>query len=172
MDYHKLMDYYRKEMSNAGLVKLPDGFYSELIDLLKEKRALLSDADPLKQREYWNVKKVITRLVEKRIEKIVYAALNGVEVSTTPEELNLYATVKGSIEGFRKMVESEMKRQNDEKKDDAQKKDVKKVRIVKYVEKYVGADSNIYGPYDVGDVVELPNEEADWLIATGYAADS
>ncbi len=62
----------------------------------------------------------------------------------------------------------------DDKEDDKKsnvKKDMenkKQIKVIKYIEEYRGIDGNIYGPYRVGDIVELPNEEAEWLIKNGF----
>ncbi len=173
MDYETLVDIYRKEMASSELVKVDANFYTELKKLLEEKKKSLSEDDLLSQKEYWNLKKMVSRIVSKRIQKIIIAASEDIEVEATPEEQELYARVKGAIEGFKSGIETvkENKPREEEKEEEVQT-NLKKIKIIKFVEKYIGENEKVYGPYNVGDIVEIEKEEAEWLISTGYAEEA
>ncbi len=173
MDYETLVDIYRKEMASSELVKVDPNFYTELKKLLEEKKKSLSEDDLLSQKEYWNLKKMVSRIVSKRIQKIIIAASEDIEVEATPEEQELYARVKGAIEGFKSGIETvkENKPREEEKEEEVQT-NLKKIKIIKFVEKYIGENEKVYGPYNVGDIVEIEKEEAEWLISTGYAEEA
>ena len=48
----------------------------------------------------------------------------------------------------------------------------KKIRITKQTEQFVGKELELYGPYNEGDVAELPDEIAEILIGNGTAVSS
>ncbi len=170
MDYETLVDIYRKEMASSELVKVDANFYSELRKLLEEKKKSISEDDLLSQKEYWNLKKMVSRIISKRLQKIVIAASEGIEVEATPEEQELYARVKGAIEGFKSGIETiKEEKPKEEVEEEKINPNLKKIKIIKFVEKYIGENEKVYGPYNVGDVVEIEKAEAEWLISTGYA---
>ena len=160
IDYSLLRDIQRKELESAALVSLEDDFYDSVSAFLstKKKEALNSNS-LLAIKECENIKRIIISIASKREEKLMLTALrseNQVEGLTKEEKAvlkNLVDTISKWRENLNNMWFSENK----------------KVRLLKDVQQYTGADNSSYGPFKVGEVYSLPRQEAEWLLKSRMA---
>jgi len=167
LSYSLLREIQKKELDSTRITPLDEGFYQEASDFLKKKKGeAFSSGSSLSIKEYENIKKIIDTIKERREEKIVLMAIRGDGNTSglTPEEKGLLKELSGAVEKFRgKVLEllAEEETTLPEKKS--------KVKLLKDIEPYKGLDSNVYGPFRSGDEIELPSEEAEWLLKARMA---
>ena len=167
LNYSKLRELQRGEMANAELCRLEGDFYADLRAFLgTRKEAALSGSDLLAIKEYENVKKIARLLVEKRMEKIVLAALRGKDEvpGLTSEEREFLATLGGAIKENQEKMHGLLEEAPAEAEGN-----IKKIKFLKDITPYKGLDNRIYGPFKNGDVAEVPFEEAKFLLKEGTA---
>ncbi|NPA22116.1 MAG: DNA replication complex GINS family protein [Candidatus Micrarchaeota archaeon] len=173
MNEDELLDIYSYEMEHPDLAEVPQTFYQDLEEFLKELEAKVRE-DFSYWKKYQNFLAIIQRIKEKRLEKILLAALNNVKLKMLPEEEILYNRVRELIEHFGELSQTTVEQPKEEKAEEQEEKKEEgpkmlKVRITTKVDAYYGLDGNKYGPYEVGEVVELPEQEAKWLVESEFA---
>jgi len=160
LTYTALREIQKKEMEGAALVPIGETFYTELAQLLKQKREEIKQSNALLAlREYENIRKIAQIIQARREEKIVLLALRG--------ELDgngLSSEEKGLLERIARAVEETRTALHAVWGIEEQGALLKKVRIIRDVEKYTGLDSSVYGPFKVGQETVLPSEEAECLL--------
>ena len=187
--YEVLYDLLREEKQNPTLVKLEKDFYEKVARYLSEKRAILEaqekkasvftaseTAKTKKQLE--SVQRVIQELYERRENKAIDLALfqsrtnELVDTSLLLElEKEFYYAILESLNAFRKdilhaLLEARVPKITQEKASKpgaAPPKELKTVRFVQAVPKFVGTDLNVYGPYEEDDIASLPGAVAEVL---------
>lgn len=168
INYANLREVQKKEMENSALAILPEDFYQRVKELLQKKSAeAINSKSILTIKEYENIKKIVITIQIKREEKLALIALRGdKEVNgITKEEKDFVERFSGIIDDMRNEIHDRWEWQENKgniKKD-------KRVKILKDVEQYKGIDSNIYGPFRLGDEIDLPEEEANWLLKAKMA---
>lgn len=156
--YSFLRDIERQELTQASLVPLPKEFYKKAKEYAAGLEARINSGEVMVLREYSNVKRIISRIMEKREEKIVLLAVRGVESENfTKEEKEFFYSIKEKIEQYRKNF-------NAEDGESIKKEMMKKVRMIKEVEAYTAPNGSIYGPFKKEEEVVLPSEEANALL--------
>ena len=150
-------------MDNAELASVDEDFYSKLRELLKEKNGeALGGKDLLAIKEYENMKKIAKVLVEKRMEKLVLAALRGKDElgGLAREEREFLVKLSKVMRENAGKMHGLLK----EKAMEAADGNIKKVKFLKNISPYRGLDDRVYGPFESGAEAELPFEEAQWLL--------
>lgn len=183
IDYKRLRDLVREEKGKPGLVALPQDFHTSLAAFLSSKRGTGATDPIMHRREFENAAAVIRELSSIRQQKILFRAVRspGRHEKTeemTREEHELYdrfcaiiEDANGSLEGMLSKY-SEGTKIADEKPlaplraegETAQQNGVKRVRFIKEIPAYKGANNETFGPYKSGEAVFLPQGEADWLL--------
>ncbi len=167
MNEDELLEIYHYEIKNPDLAEVPQTFYQDLEDFLKEYEKKVSE-DISYWKQYQNYRSIIERLKQKRLEKVLLAALNNIQLKFLPEEEILYKRVQELLEDFSKLSE-EVPKEVIEEEPEQPKEEIKKVKILVHVDAYYGLDGNKYGPYEAGEIVELPSQEAQWLVDSEFA---
>lgn len=161
--YQQLFAMYREEKSSNALSEIPVDFDDSLKNFMNELKTK-SKSDPQALKELENSRKLAIALIQLRRQKIVLRAISAQE-----------AKVMGANE--REQQFYEQMRSLCEKQDDWLKttispklpttqtvQSIKKIKILKDIPAYAGADSKEYGPYSQGDEVSLPQNEAQWMV--------
>ena len=162
LSYSALREIQKKEMESAAIIKLENDFYSQIAELLaKKKEEAMVSQSIMAIREYENIRKTVISIQAKREEKIALMALRGENDGDglTPEEKSFLQRFYGEINEMRNTVKGLW--------NSAETRNpslIRKVKITRDVERYVGLDKNIYGPFKQGEQHMLPKEEADWLL--------
>ncbi|MCX6770225.1 MAG: hypothetical protein NT051_06160 [Candidatus Micrarchaeota archaeon] len=188
LNYKRLRDLAREEKTQPGLVKIDSDFYSSVEKFLTENFSKMEEsASVLQMREFENATAIIREISILRQQKILFRALRGRGKKDQPEDMTreeygIYDRFCGIIdeEGGRldKMLsrfERSGKRGEKQAQAGAQAPKqaeapsqepniIKKVRFLKDVQAYVGANMETFGPYRVGDEGALPPEEAELLL--------
>jgi DNA replication initiation complex subunit (GINS family) len=166
MDYAKIRDIEREELHSTELSKLPDDFYSIAKQLEQEFEEKMRVDPQTYYREYEGLKKSLENIRRKRIEKIIFSASVGEEpANMLPLEKELFDKIIHSISEFEQAIRS-VEAKKPKPKDDNKAR----LRIIKHVPQYIGADGKTsYGPFTPGDEITIDKGEAEWLVSNGYA---
>ncbi len=163
LNYSKLREMQRAEMSSSELCSVEEEFYSELRGFLGEKKdEAMGSQNLLVIKEYENLRKIARAIVNKRNEKLVLLALRGKKETAgmTREEGNFLTHLSRAIDEN----ESELAFIFEESNGGGRKDNIKRVRLLKNISPYKGLDEKVYGPFKTGDEVDLPPDEAKWLL--------
>ncbi len=185
--YESIYEKLRKEKYEPELQKLPESFFKEVIDYLKEKQAIgetqksqqsMFPSEAAKtEKQIENVKKILKELYERRESKIIQLALYSSRTKTPidtssllPEELSMYKDLLNKFNFYRSGVLKNLLELNlpvVDKHKDIKTQDQEKTKLVCFlnsVPKFMGEDLNIYGPFIEQDVASLPPRVASLLI--------
>jgi DNA replication initiation complex subunit (GINS family) len=160
LSYFTLRDIQKRETESAAAVKLEDDFFKQVADLLAAKKnEAMGSQSIMTIREYENIRKTVISIQAKREEKIMLMALRGETEGNnlTPEERDFLRRFVDDVIAMRNTV-------TDLWSSEVKPEGIKKIKIIKDVEKYSGLDKNVYGPFKPGDIPTLPKEEAQWLL--------
>lgn len=163
LNYSRLRELQRSEMQNAELVKLEDGFYSELKAFLEAREAeARTTQNLLVMKECENVRRIAKALINKRMEKIVLVSIRGRDdvPGLTHEEREFLAKLRDVVKEREAAIINFM----EEKKCEDNTDNIKRIKFVKDISPYKGLNEKVYGPYKTGEEAELPAEEAQWLL--------
>jgi len=166
LNYSSLREFQRREMESSGLVEVPEGFYTEVADLLKQrKKEAMKSQSLLIIKEYENIKRIVQSLQAKREEKIVLMALRGEGSSAglAFEEREMLKGLSQIIKKSRSVVKSVWDSES------SGQELSRRVRILKDISAYKGLDDNTYGPFKQSEEVSLPETEAEWLLKSKMA---
>jgi DNA replication initiation complex subunit (GINS family) len=178
LNYKKLRDLLYEEKSSGALVALPEDFYSRLEDFMSRKRLELDKSHSLIEiREFENIVKTVREVHAQREQKILFRALRSEgrhdTTGLTREEHELFDSISHELGESRGRFEGMMDLSKPAKKapqpEEEASETFKKVRILKDVPAYRGADEATYGPFKLGQEQALPMEEADWLVKSRLA---
>ncbi len=163
LNYSKLREMQRSEMASSELCQVEEDFYTSLKGFLEgKKNEAFSSQNLLVIKEYENLRKISRAIVNKRNEKLVLLALRGKRETTgmTSEEAGFLSHLSKAIEENDAQLAFIFEESNGGKK----KHNIKRVRLLKNISPYKGLDEKVYGPFKEGDEVELPVDEAQWLL--------
>jgi DNA replication initiation complex subunit (GINS family) len=181
INYEYVRGLQRKERNVANVVELDDTFYSELAGYVKESTdAHNPSKSPDAFREFENTMHISRDFFDRREQKILFRALNNTRTGETddshltPEEKVLYGELCSILSAHRlffskvllgEYVSSVVSVHTDERETLIKEgsPNITLVRVRKDVPRFVGSDSNEYGPFEVGDVVKLPKKEAEFM---------
>lgn len=188
--YETLFDIFRNE-KKEGLQAVPEGFYADLVAYLKEKAQSDADKEAL-AKQLKSIHKLVRDIYEMRETKIVNLALVSVRGSDIgaagllPHEQRLLDSIVSLLRKARKEVLAHLLRgelpggsqpagKGDKAPDDSEKAPAPKgptmlVRFLAHVPKFVGTELEVYGPFEPGDMANLPTEIAGVLIAKNRAS--
>jgi len=148
------------------------------------------------EKQLINARRIIKEIYDRREKKIISMALNKSRISSNlidtsvllEEEKKVFEQIVGLLNNYRNNillnavegkepvfsevkpekaeVEEERKEEQESKEQDNPKKTVK---IIKPVQRFVGKELEVYGPFEEGGTAELPVEIAELLIDKGSA---
>ena len=185
LTYKRLRDLAREEKVVPGLVRLPPEFYASIEAFLSSKFSdMESTRSVLQMREFENAVGTIKEISAIRQQKILFKAIrsNGAHGETTEmtsEEHELYdrfcavlldeqqkmSMMLSRFESRKAKASSSQEKKEEAAPAQAEKADnFKKVRFIKEVPAYKGANNETFGPFKPGEESALPMTEADWLL--------
>jgi len=177
--YGRLRRMLERELENPEIQAAPPDLYKELSEYMRDLRSEVRMASPeslrgsLLRREVEVVERMVRRLLELRVRKIVSMVAEGVKPPAerlTPEERRVMDSLSEAMEEFRGMVEAVL--MGRAPRAPAEKPSgMKMVRILKPLPQIVGSDMKVYGPFKPEDIVLLPERDAENLIRGGAAVE-
>ena len=185
--YESIYEVLRKEKYEQEVQKLSNTFFSEIINYLKEKQAIVdsqksqdsifSKEIEKTEKQIQNIKKIIKETYDRRETKIIqlaiFSARNNTPTDTSnllPEEKELYDSLIQTLTRYRTGIINNLlnhkmpliSKPKGIKKENQE--GVKLVRFLHAVPKFMGEDLNIYGPFSQEDIASLPPKVASLLI--------
>ena len=182
--YETLYEILRRERTRQELQELEQDFFNKIVKYLKEKTAILESQkqkDSIFQEEtkktekqLENIKKILKELYERRELKIIHLAVSSSRTKTNnklnllPEEQILYNNIKTTLNQSRskileRLVQGELPKE-EPKPIKSNENELKLIRFIKHVPKFVGTDNNNYGPFEPEMVANLPLKITELLI--------
>lgn len=190
--YEVLFDVLRREKENNELQALDDTFYDDVADYIAKKRRNMEagtsssydDLDEEKDKiQLRNILRTVEEIYNIRERKVINLARTKARatknlIDTTkilPEERGLFDDAVDLFEAQRQDVLRDVTGKYDQSRDheetegvDADEETVT-VEIQRQLPKFLGTDKNVYGPYEEGQEVSLPESVADLLVKKGRA---
>ncbi len=183
--FETLREVQRKEKKSENLAELTDEFYSGVKEYFM--RAAKTDVNEVR-----NARSVFEDIIDRREKKILNQALRTVRLrekaeikAMTTKERALFDTLVLTIGNFREQIDidgnkfelKEVKKEKpadieeiiEREKEEEEKQEYVKIKILEDVPEIVGADLQDYGPFKSGEVVKLPKENADIFVNKGKA---
>jgi len=171
--YNDIYEAARKERYSDQLQPLAKNFIEEVANYLKEKKEIASKEDEefsdviLKtKKQLENAVTLFKELMLRRRKKILDLVLIAAETGISKQDFeNMLAFEKNLFEDLMKCVDASDKKLNEAlngKKQAAQKNELLVFKT--YVEEFVGLDGEKMGPFEKGQIVNLPKEIAKILI--------
>ena len=188
LTFSELRKAQKKEKRQEDLSDLEDNFILRVSNYLEMKK----DVD---NREYKSAKRVFDKIIGLRQEKIVKQAKFAVksenggssDLKLLPREKELFLELKNLFQDFNHNIEKMIKGEESiESPDiDIEEEEVKEeaepepeeeieegyqvVKIISDVPEFMGTDLESYGPFDEGEEVEIPEDNAEILVNRGNA---
>ncbi len=185
--YDTLYDLLRKEKFSIDLQPIPQSFFKETINYLKEKEVILKNQEKdtiftleieKTRKQIENVKKLLKELYEKREKKIIDQALSSSrteiknkEMNLLPEEEQFYKELTTLLTEYRgnillRVLSKKQPKQKEEPKEikTEDNNNLKLIRFLTEIPKFIGTDLNVYGPFEREDLANLPKDIAKTLI--------
>ncbi len=176
--YRRLCDAYREERSSNALTRLDENFAGTLDALIKELMAKAAD-DPQAHRELENARKQAMAMMRLRRQKIIMRAITAQE---GPEPDGLGANEHELYERMRALCVEEDGKLGATLYGKREGKAgagghgpgpnglaTKRIKVLKEIPAYRGADMATYGPFAQGQEVNLPEAETGWMLKGGFA---
>lgn len=189
LTYESLYEILRNEKYKKELQNLDDDFFRHITKYMEEKALMLNSqkskdsifaSQQKAAKEIDNTKRIVKELYEIREKKLMEIARlnarsqNRIEPKMVKEEADLYNSLLTIITRFREgildnMLEGKKPEIQESPQKPAQAQENKMIRFVHAVPKFVAEDLRTYGPYDDGDMANLPEKSAKVLVKAGRA---
>ncbi len=185
--YETIYELLRKEKYEPELQPLPQTFFNDIIEYLKEKQAILDSQKAQKsifsketektEKQIQNIKRIIREIYERRENKIIQLALFSSRTDINQEYQNMLLEEQEFFNLLLKLLNTYrsgilynlinlkiplISAPKDIKTENKEKS--KLVRFLHPVPKFMGEDLNIYGPFNEEDMANLPYKAAQILI--------
>ncbi len=184
LSYEILYEILRREKARQDLQKLDKTFYLDfenyikekmnILELQKQKSSIFAQKEIEKtEKQIDNIRKIIKELYEKRELKITQLALSVVKTKMQdlpellPEEKLMFDKLVEVLKNFRWEIINNIL--EDKPKVIKSDQETKLIRFIQAVPKFVGDDSNEYGPFEEEYVALLPIKIAELLIKNNRA---
>ena len=192
LSYKTLRKIQQMEKNSPGLTDLIPGFYNALSEYLGKLDSRLNDESSAQKKmilkdEIQNIKKIVINIYEQREKKILLAAvskarggnpdlknLESVEKDLFDSVLNLMLqsrgqlleqeVVKNEVKKEQKIVESDIKNDQDESQNNSNPI----MKITEHIPEFIGTDEKKYNLRE-GDIVTLPENMGKMLSKRGVA---
>nr|EGQ39954.1 MAG: hypothetical protein J07AB56_06820 [Candidatus Nanosalinarum sp. J07AB56] len=187
LSFNRLRKVEKQERRNEDLSSLENDFFLSAAQYLEDKE------NSGNRREYMNAKRLFKRIVSQRRQKVVKNArlslksdIKASELSLLPRETELFLSLKDDFEQHEHEIEdvvenggsgsvprvetpSEQSQEEAEQKEEETREGYESVLIKQDVPEFMGTDLESYGPFEQGEKVDLPEENAEILKNRGSA---
>ena len=178
--YNEIYEAARKERYSEQLQPLMKNFISEVSEYIKEKKEMASKQDSdfsdlviKTKKQLENAVTLFKELMRRRKEKILNLILIASETGISKQDFdNMLSFEKQLFEDLMKIIDSFdkeiLENLNNVKKQKEEKNEL--VVFEESVEEFVGLDGAKIGPFEKGQLANIPKEIANILIADGRAS--
>ena len=174
--YNDIYEAARKERYSEQLQKLSKKFILEVSSYLKEKKQIASKEDDVfsdvilkTKKQLENAVTLFKELMLRRRKKILNLVLIAAETGISKQDFeNMFSIEKELFEELMKCIDISDKKLNETlngKKQETQENEL--IVFKTNVEEFVGLDGEKMGPFEKGQIVNIPNEISKILIDDG-----
>jgi DNA replication initiation complex subunit (GINS family) len=173
--YNDIYEASRKERYAEQLQPIPKNFVSEVAAYLKEKREIaskdndvFSDVIVKTKKQLENAITLFKELILRRKKKILNLVLIASETGISKQDFeNMLPFEKVLFEEFMKSVDLSDKALNGMLNGNSQEQKNELVVFKDFVEEFIGLEGEKMGPYDKGQIANIPKEIAKILVDGG-----
>jgi DNA replication initiation complex subunit (GINS family) len=171
--YNDIYEASRKERYSEQLQSLPKNFVQEVADYLKEKKEIASKDDDSfsdiiikTKKQFENATTIFKELILRRKKKLLNLVLVAAETGISKQDFeNMLSFEKELFEEVMKNIDlSEKKLWNILNGRMSEDSKTKSILFLYGVEEFVGLDGEKMGPFEKGQIANLPKEIAQILI--------
>jgi DNA replication initiation complex subunit (GINS family) len=175
--YNDIYEAARKERYSEQLQQIPKNFISEVAKYIKDKKEIaakdsedFSDVIIKTKKQLENAVTLFKELIIRRRKKILNLVLIATETGISKQDFeNMLAIEKELFEGLMSCMDSSEKKLseslNGNKGEPTKNNDL--TLFLENVEEFLGMDGEKMGPYQKGDIANLPKEIAKILLDGG-----
>jgi len=174
--YGEIYEAARKERFMQSLQNLPKNFVEEVARYLKEKKQLslnendaFSDSLLKTKKQLENAITLFKELMNRRRKKILDLVLVATQTGISRQDFeNMLLFEKELFEEIMKLVGNSDKKINDLL--EGRQEFIMRNELVSFLEKvdeFVGFDEQVYGPYEKGEIANLPKDISKILVEEG-----
>jgi DNA replication initiation complex subunit (GINS family) len=177
--YNDIYEAARKERYSEQLQPVPKNFIKEIADYLREKKEVaikgngdFSDSAVKMKKQLENAVTLFRELIIRRRKKILGLVLIASETGISKQDFeNMFQIEKELFEEIMKCVENSDKKLNGQINGNLQEKSFENslVLFIEELESFVGLTGEKMGPYDKGQIVNIPKEIAKILVDNNKA---
>lgn len=185
MTFSQLRKVQKKEKRSEELTELDQNFMLNVADYFETKKQTEGET-----REYKNAERVFDKIVSLRENKIIRSAKiaanssGGTPENLLPFENELFRNLKTAFEQHKELAderktdadsvpdfepEPEPEPEIEEEKENDTEDGYVMVRILSDVPEFMGTDLESYGPFEEGEEVKIPDDNAEILVNRGNA---
>jgi DNA replication initiation complex subunit (GINS family) len=167
ISYNEIYEAARKERYSEQLQPIQKNFIAEVSKYLKEKKELVSNEGQFSdnilkvKKQLENATTLFKELIIRRRKKILNLVLIASETGISKQDFeNMLSIEKELFEDLMKCTESSDRKLNgllSSGEDEAEQKN-EMVVFLNNVEEFVGLDGNILGPFEKGQIANLPKQ--------------
>jgi DNA replication factor GINS len=180
MNFEELRKLHRMEKNSSQLASISEDFFIELKAFLAEKKEQYLEhlkKGSLASEDFSNIERMARELLEIRERKILKKAFHAAMTAETSmpalcsEEKKLFNSIYKAVSEYKKVLDGMFAIETKKPKKPSKEKDLNtlSIQIIEDVPAFVGADMKEYGPFKKGQLVELPAETAEVLLARKLA---
>jgi DNA replication initiation complex subunit (GINS family) len=170
LDFDELRKIYRLEVKSPKLSKLNADFYKALKKYIKlEKKKYLNALESFSQidlKKFENLKKMVQKIREIRLKKCLNLCLIYSRTNDFAED-NLIDFEVDFVKDVLKLMDKQNQYTNSlfglKKKKKELLQDYVKVKVLQDIPSFIGTDMKEYGPFEKGEVCEVPKNVYDIL---------
>jgi len=171
--YNDIYEASKKERYSEQLQQLPKNFIGEVADYLREKRDIASKDDDIfsdvivkTKKQLENAITLFKELIVRRKKKILNLVLVASETGISKQDFeNMMPFEKTLFEELMKSIDISDKKLNELM--NGSKEEQKKNELVvfnEYVDEFIGLDGEKMGPFEKGQMANIPKEIAKILV--------
>ncbi|MFH0922756.1 MAG: hypothetical protein V1811_01730 [Candidatus Micrarchaeota archaeon] len=165
--YDALRKVLLQERHYPALSALDEGFFDQYSAFVKAQEIRLKESFSLDAvKEFENTIKALDGLKETRLQKILFKALRDLQNDSVNseglarEEKELYRTLVKTLMEYSRGTHLT----SPEAQEVRPEPSVMTVRILNDVKEFIGADASQYGPFSIGQTVQLKKDVASFLV--------
>jgi DNA replication initiation complex subunit (GINS family) len=170
--YNDIYEASRKERYSEQLQKIPKTFISDFANYLKEKKEMASKEDDSfsdvinkAKKQVENAQTLFKEFIIRRRKKILNLVLVAAETGISKQDFdNMLSFEKELFDDLMKCIDSSDKKLNESLNGKEETKKNELILFNENIEKFVGLDGEEMGPYDKGQIANIPKEIAKILI--------
>jgi len=174
--YDEIQQAWKRELQNAELQPLRQGFFKDLAAYIKRLKEAQRNLDPkslkaiVMDEEVKRLEQLLSQLVDRRLEKLWTQVNQHQSSNLESSEKQVYQDLSG-ISRHYATLKNDLLQGREPSGPTDRDKTMLLVRFVKDVPSIIGVDLKTHGPFLKEDIAKLPFENAQSLIRQGAAVE-